>query len=175
MPTSDVVPANFKFSIGLANTEAGACLVTLAYGVGVTSGDHLFLDEFCSGFKALASAYSRFLIKRIKLDMLQTTPLTLGGYGIANYEAIPSNVPADVADVSNAVHVLECTPGQRGSFVCYPTEYYNEWRSTGGDGESDNAGRMGSSQILINNQAASGVSCALLTGELEMVFSGYRL
>lgn len=175
LPTNDVVPANFKFSFDLSNTIAGACLVSLAYGVGVTSGSTLFLDELCSGFKALSSAYSRFLIKRLKLEVLQTTPLTQGGYAIANYEAIPSLVPTSVSDVANAVHVLEATPSQRGSFVCYPTDYYNEWRSTGGDGETDNAGRMGSSQIIINNQSAVAVSCALVTCELEMVFAGYRL
>jgi len=174
MPANDVVPANLKFSFDLANTIAGGCLVVLAYGVGETSGSRLFLDDLCSGFKALSGAYSRFLVKRLKLEVLQTTPLTQGGYAIANFEAVPSLVPTSVSDVANAVHVLEATPSQRGSFVCNPTDYYNDWRSTVGDGELTNDGRMGSSQILINNQSAVAVSCALVTCELEMLFAGYR-
>lgn len=174
IPGTDVVPANLRVTFDLANTATGACNVSLAYGVGATSGATLYLDDLCSGFKALATCYSRFLIKRLQLTVRLTTPSTLGGYGIANFEAIPSGVPSSLADVSNARHTCEASVLTPGTFTVTPTDYYNEWRSTGGDGDLTNDGRMGSSQISISNQAAINAQAAIVTLDMEMVFCGYR-
>jgi hypothetical protein len=138
LPTNDVVPANFKFSFIAYNTAEFQSRVALVYGNGTTSGSTLYMSTFCAGFGSLSLIYSRFLIKRLKLEMRQITPLTEEGFGIANYEATASSSagpPANLADVANAVHTLETSPGRVGSFVVTPTDYYNDWRVTYGDGE----------------------------------------
>lgn len=174
LPSTDVVPANLRVTFNLSNTATGACNVSLAYGVGATSGATLYLDDLCSGFKALSTCYSRFLIKRLQLTVRLTTPSTLGGYGIANYEAIPSAVPTSLGDVSNARHTCEASVLMPGTLTVTPTDYYNEWRSTGGDGDLTNDGRMGSSQISISNQGAINTEAGIVTLDMEMVFCGYR-
>jgi hypothetical protein len=177
LPTNDVVPANFKFTLDVRNTAEFLSAVTLVYGSGTSSGSVLYMNDFCPGFNNMATLYSRFLIKRIKFGVTQTTSTTEGGFHIANYEATSSTSslpPTSVADVSNTQHLAYGNVVNPSSFVVHPTDYYNDWRASVGDGSSTSASQMGVTQVYIQNANPTGLLVALLTAELEVVFCGYR-
>jgi hypothetical protein len=175
LPTGDVVPATLKFTYTLLNNSTGNAAQTLVWGKGATTASIKFLDNVCAGFGQMALIYSRFLIKRIRLQASMTGGINAVGYIAANYEAIPSLVPTSLADVSNAVHTLHTVATNADSFVVTPTDYYNDWRSTVGDGELTNDGRMGTTQLYSFNAAASGVDAGIVSAEIEILFAGYRL
>lgn len=177
-PVGDVTPANFKFTLGLANTAANACAVVFIFGNGTTAGSTLYMSTFCSGFGSMSLVYSRYLIRRLRVGVTQTTPITSGGYFIANYEATSSSSslpPVSVADVSNSRHVVEGNPANPRSYTVTPTDYYNDWRATYGDGSSTSTSQMGTTQVLVSNSSAVAVECALLTVEADIIFCGYRV
>lgn len=177
-PVGDVTPANFKFSIDLANTTTNYSRVVLIFGNGTTTGSTLYMNAFCSGFNVMSTVFSRFLIRRIRVGVTQTTPITSGGYFIANYEATASSSsvpPVSVTDVSNSRHVVEGNPANPRSYTVNPTDYYNDWRATYGDGSTTSTSQMGTSQIIVNNALAVDADCALITVEADVVFCGYRV
>jgi hypothetical protein len=177
LPTNDVVPANFKFTLDVSNTGTSVCAVSLIYGSGTSAGAVLYMNQFCPGFNNMATLYSRFLIKRIKFGCTQTTSMTDGGFHIANYEATSSTSslpPTSVADVSNTQHLAYGNVANPSSFVVHPTDYYNDWRASVGDGSTTSASQMGVTQVYIRNGLPATSLVALLTAELEVVFCGYR-
>lgn len=178
MPGTDVAPVNMKFSLGVNNTAASLAAVSFIYGNGTSAGAVLYMSDFCNGFKQLSLAYSRFLIKRIVFSFTQTTSTTATSYFIANYEATSSTSstpPTTVADVSNTSHLAEGNATNPSSFVVVPTDYYNDWRATYGDGSTTSTSQMGVSQLYVVNNEAINAAAGLIAVEIECVFAGYRV
>ena len=178
MPGTDVTPVNMKFSLGLTNTAANLSAVSFIYGNGTSAGAVLYMSDFCPGFKQLSLVYSRFLIKRIKFCFTQTTSTTATGYFIANYEATSSTSstpPASIQDVSNTANLAEGNTTNPASFVVTPTDYYNDWRATYGDGSTTSTSQMGVTQLYVINSELINAAAGLISIELECVFAGYRV
>jgi hypothetical protein len=174
----DIVNATFKASFALTTAVGDTSVAQLiVFGKGTSTATYTFADDLFSGFNAMCTAYSRFLVKKITIVARSCNTTTNGGFVAVNYEPTNSTVanpPASLADVSNAVHYTSASAGSPGTIVVRPTDYYNDWRYTaaGTDASSNSLSQMGVSQVI-----AFGPEQTLLTVldyEIECCFTGYR-
>lgn len=178
-PTGDVVPINMKATFSLAADVGGGIAALLVFGKGTTSGGYLFLDDLIPGFGSLCLSYSRFLIKRVRLEARTVTATLSGGYIAMNYEPTDSNranVPSSLTDVSNAVHYVTGTAGAPGALVVNPMDYFNDWKQCVNDSSTNDpySTQMGVSQVFGGGFTTSAAVAAIVEVDVEAYFCGYR-
>lgn len=175
----DVVPLTMKASYIAAADELGFTSAVLIFGKGVTTGDYLFLDDLIPGFGAMCNVYSRFLIRRVRMEVRTVSATLSGGYAAMNYEPTDSNranPPTSLIDVSNSVHYAMATAGAPGVVVVSPTDYFNDWKQCVNDTATNDpySTQMGVSQVIGGGFTPNAAAAVMVSVEVEAYFCGYR-
>jgi len=178
-PVGDVVPVTFKASTTLAADSAGAVSAIIIYGKGSSGAGYTFLDDLIPGFGALCNVYSRFLIRRVRVEARTVTATLSGGYVGINYEPTDSNragPPSSLLDVSASVNFAMATAGAPGAIVVSPTDYFNDWKQCVNDTATNDpySTQMGVTQIGGGGFTALTASAIMYEVEIEAYFCGYR-
>jgi len=178
-PVGDVVPVTFKASSTLAADASGFTSAAIIYGKGSSSSTYIFLDDLIPGFGALCNVYSRFLIRRARIEVRTVTATLNGGYVGVNYEPTDSNragPPANLLDVSASVNYAMATAGAPGVVLVSPTDYFNDWKQCVNDSATNDpySTQMGVTQIIGGGFTASTASALMYEIEIEAYFCGYR-
>lgn len=183
--TSDTMCLQLKTTVDIPNnggeTDPNGIVtraIALTPGI-INTTNYSSLGNYFPVLVGLRSSYARFMISRLKVTVLCTSPYTGGGFIAANFESDNTGVsgpPTSLGDVTNALHSCVSTPGAPRTYTCVVADYFNDWRSattssTAGAAEEIDAGVI---QLYGTNNSAKGVGVALLTIEVDFYFSGYR-
>lgn len=178
-PVGDVVPVTFTASTTLSADGTGGVSAIVIYGKGVSGAGYTFLDDLIPGFGALCNVYSRFLIRRIRVEARTVTATLSGGYVGVNYEPTDSNragPPSTLVDVSNSAHYAMATAGVPGVITVSPTDYFNDWKQCVNDSTSNDpySTQMGVTQIGGGGFTSLAASAIVYEVSIEAYFCGYR-
>lgn len=178
-PVGDVVPLTVRASGTLSADGSGNASAMIVLGTGTSGAGYIFLDDLISGFAALASVYSRFIVRAVRLEVRTVTATLSGGYAAANYEPTDSaraSVPTSLIDVSNAVHYTFATAGAPGVIAVSPSDYFNDWRvtATATSLQDASGAQCGVMQIIGGGFTPSTSSAVVFDLEVELYFCGYK-
>lgn len=178
-PVGDVVPLTVRASGTLSADETGIAAGMIVLGSGTSGAGYIFLDDLVAGYAALASVYSRFIVRHVRLEVRTVTATLSGGFAAANFEptdSVRANVPSGLLDVSNSVHYTFATAGAPGVLEASPSDYFNDWRvpapnSTNLDASDSQFGVM---QMIGGGFTPETATAMVYDLTVEMYFCGYR-
>lgn len=177
---NDTVCIQLKTTASVANgAVSGLATRAIALSpISLVTTDYLALGNLFPVLLGLQGSYARFMISRLKVDLLCTSPYTSGGFMAANFEADSTGVsgpPTSLTDCTNAVHSCLATPGAPGTYTVDVAQYFGDWRnSKAGTGDPDSVVDAGVIQMYCSNASAVGAGIGLLTIEVDFYFAGYR-
>lgn len=176
-PLQDTVELKLRTKWPVTNTSSGGVtswLIALDPG-SITTTQYVGLGDIFASLIAFQETYSRWMIKRMKIETQMVTAATAAGYTAFNYEPTNSTVaspPTSLANVVNSINHGLTTPTIKDGYEVEVSSYYNDWRNTLPVGQA--ATQCGVIQIIGSNTLGDGSVVALMDIELDVVFAGYK-
>lgn len=176
-PLQDAVELKLRTKWPVSNTSSGgdtSWLIALDPG-SITTPQYTALGNIFATIIAFRDTYSRWMIKRLRVETQMVTAATSAGYTAFNYEPTDSDVaspPTTLANVVNSINHGLATPTIKDGYEVAVSSYYNDWRTTRPVGLSSS--QCGVIQIIGSNTLGDGIVAALMDIEIDVVFAGYK-
>lgn len=180
----DVVPMRLRATTGLLNwvdyppgtTPPGgvACLALALTPERILTDGYRSLGYMFPVLDNIKNSFSEYFITRLIVNVKPVTALTSHGFVAFCYEGDDTSrtaPPTNIVNASTGAHSGMATPSVDASISLNCADYRNNWLST----ESGNdAGQAGVLQFYGENGAARNEVVALITVEVDVVFTGLR-
>jgi len=176
-PLRDAVELKLRTKWPVKNTSSGGVtswLIALDPG-SITTTQYVGLGDIFVPLIAFQETYSRWMVKRMRVETQMVTAATSAGYTAFNYEPTNSTVaspPTTLANVVNSIHHGLATPTIKDGYEVEVSSYYNDWRNTQPVGATGS--QCGVVQIVGSNTLGDGSTVALMDIEIDVVFAGYK-
>lgn len=176
---TDVTALRLRTSLSFVNTENNFASGIMALSPRViTTPQYLALGNIFPMLSGMSDQYTHFMITKLTVQLIPTTPMTAGGFVALNYEPDDTNIsnpPTALSDVASSAHSDIAQVSEIAGIECNPSDYFNDWRlCTSTVGASTALTQCGVVQLYASNTGSTGIVAAIVQLELDIHFSGFR-
>jgi len=177
--TGDTFSLRLKTSVNLVNTAAGFATSILGLTPGsITTTGYSGLADIFPLLAGIKDQYARFMVSRLKMQLVPTTATTGGGYVAMNYEPDDTNTSSPaitLTDVTSSLHSAVAQITDIAELEVNPALFYNEWRQcTLTVGATTFDSQAGVVQLWCSNANSISTGVAIFQIEVDIHFCGFR-
>lgn len=177
---ADIFPMHLRGTTGLSNLTTGLLsrMIALTPAETVTQTASFGLGTVFPVLNNIRSSFTEFMITRLTCVVTPVTPTTDVGFIAMCFEATDSArnaPPSSVQDASSGTHSAVATPMHPASITFNCVDYNEQWLTTYTSAADQRSEEAGVIQFYGANGGAAGGTVAIVTLELDIFFTGYRV